>query len=362
MMAQRHLFVNAVSTGLRRRCGVGAGERLLVAVSGGGDSIALLRALINMAGQRDWQIELAVGHVQHHLRDGEASEGPGHSVGGRPVDRGGGDGGDAEQDAVFVEALAGQFDLPFYRVDLDLSSEVGNVEAAARRGRYHALAAMAETFRTRYVVCAHQADDQLETVLMRMLRGASVRGLSGMAWRRRLLTGRQTRLIRPMLGVDRKSAERYLQDLDQPWREDHTNRDLSRSRARLRHEVLPVLRGMRPDVAVKSVGLTDHMRAVARIVEDAIELAADRVMWSDGSATFDRADARSLPRVVLVGLLRRILSAAGAVPDKLGSRTMNPVVRAIRDRQGGQRSFDLSGNVCLQITRDTVRIGPGNEA
>ena len=395
MMAQRHKFVNALSTALRRRCGVQAGGRLLAAVSGGVDSVALLRALVNIARRRGWRLELAVGHVQHHLRDFEPWEGevgarrksanrrapvedplrraePPHnsdagSAGASPSQPRDGAikstdiGGGGEEDAMFVERLAEQLELPFFRADLDLSNAVGNIEAAARRGRYDALSDMAEAFGSPYVVCAHQADDQLETLLMRMLRGASVVGLSGMAWCRRLQVKPEILLIRPMLAVDRASAEQFLCDIGQTWCEDHTNRDLSRLRARLRHEVLPVLRAIRPDAAGRTVNLADHLRAVGRVVQDAVEVALDRVVWIDGAATFDRTDAKLLPRVVLVGLLRQLLATVGATRDKLGSRTMGPMIRAIRDGRGGERRFDLSGNVCLQVTRDTIRITTGLE-
>jgi tRNA(Ile)-lysidine synthase len=111
---------------------------------------------------------------------------------------------------------------------------------------------MAEADESRYVVTAHHADDQLETLLMRLLRGASVRGLAGMAWRRPLPMAKEPPgliLLRPLLHTDRAAIQRYLADLKQPWCEDHTNRDLTRWRARLRAEVLPILRSLRPDVA-----------------------------------------------------------------------------------------------------------------
>ena len=114
-----HRFVKAIVWALRRRCGVAPGSKLLVATSGGADSVALLRALAIVAPRRAWRLELAVGHVRHHLRS--AAE--------------------TEQDAQLVSRLADELDLPLLCADLDLSGRGtgpggGNVEARARRQRY----------------------------------------------------------------------------------------------------------------------------------------------------------------------------------------------------------------------------------
>ena len=230
-------LVRAVVHGLRRRCAVPAEAHIVVACSGGADSVALLRALDLLRGRRTWRLRLTVAHVQHHLRPAEEAEG----------------------DAAFVEALAGQLGLAFVRRDIAPAEEAGNVEASARRQRYAVLAEMAEQVGASFVATAHHADDHLETILMALLRGTTVKGLRGIAWRRRLPEGAV--LIRPMLGATRAEAEAVLKQLDQPWREDATNQDRRRTRARLRHEVLPVLRELRPSVARKALELSDSLRA-----------------------------------------------------------------------------------------------------
>jgi tRNA(Ile)-lysidine synthetase-like protein len=329
-------FVRAIARALRRRCGVREGARIVVAVSGGCDSLALLRAMALLAKRRKWRLELAVGHVQHHLRE------------------------QAEGDASLVEALANELDLPFMRADLSLPRGKHNLEAVARHQRYEALRTMAETFDARYVATAHQADDQLETLLMRLLRGASIAGLRGMAWQRRLTRPQAMDapiLIRPMLSVTRDDAAAFLALLHQPWREDHTNADVSRLRARLRHAVLPVLREIRSDAAHKAVILTDHLRAIHELVEAEIDRHHERVSHENGRWLIDRGEARLMNRAVLVALLRRVLTEAGVGRDRLGMRTLGPVVRAIGDTRGGERSFSLSDGVRIAVTREAVRIG-----
>ena len=346
MIPRHHRFVKAVAHALRHRCGVhtkgGENVRIIVATSGGADSVALVCALKTLASSRGWAMELIVGHVQHHLRE------------------------EAEGDAEFVAALADKLKLPMKRIDLDLSNKSGNVEAQARHARYEALAGIAQRCNARYVATAHHGDDQLETLLMRVLRGSSVRGLSGMAWRRRLLPGSDAQLIRPMLGVDREMALEFLRDLDQPWREDHTNKDVSRLRARLRRDVLPVLRDLRPDVSRRMVGLSEHLRDMAKLLDDnvnqsfeqSVVAAGSESHKTDGAVVIDRVEARRLGRssAVLTGLLRRTLQREGVETDRLGGRALRPIIRAICDRHGTERLFQLNGGVKVVVSKEKVLV------
>ena len=335
IMPAHHPFVKVVAEALRRRCGVKKGDRLVVAVSGGADSVALLLALSDVAPRRTWRLELSVAHVQHHLREAQD---------------------DAEQDAEFVTQLAKRLNLVFMRADLDLSECRGNLEAQARRHRYAALGNMAAQFGAEHVVVAHHADDQMETVLMRLLRGASVKGLSGMAWRRRLAPDSLVTLLRPMLAVDRAAVLGLLQDMGQTWREDRTNTDMTRVRARLRQQVLPVLHAIRADAPQQAVRLGEHLRQVARWFDQTIDKAAKDIVSRGRDTTLDRTAARQLPRVVLGAVLRRLLMAAGCRGDKLGHRAMGPLLTAIRDRQGGQRHFKLGTRSHVVVKRDVVLI------
>ena len=334
----RHPFVKAIAQSLRRRCGLNrhpdTDHRLIVATSGGRDSVALLRALEMLGRRRAWRLKLAVGHVQHHTRP------------------------EAEVDARFVANLAQQLGLPFLRADLDLSQPNGNLEARARQKRYQALAAMACDFDARLVVTAHHGDDQLETLLMRLLRGSSIRGLRCIAWQRKLLPDKPQTLLRPMLGVDRQQIDRFLADLNQPWRQDQTNTDRSRFRARLRHEVLPILHDLKNDVASKAVAVADHMRQAHALVETQVDRHARCRPNANGHTALDRRQARQMPEIILVSLLRRVLVDAGVAADGLGHRTVGPIIRSIRDDQGGQRTFALPHDLRVVVTRHEIRIEP----
>lgn len=365
-MAPHPVFVNAVAGALRHRCRVAAGSRVLVGVSGGADSVALLRALAAIAPARPWRLELAVAHVQHHLRSERRAEG----------------------DARFVRRLAERLGLPCLRADVhpgatrerELHGAAGddagtNIEARARRERYRALVRLARDFGATHVAVAHHADDQLETLLMRLLRGAGLAGLSCMAWRRGLSdldAGRgpdaedrtppapgPLTLVRPMLAVDRAGVESYLRGLGQDWRTDHTNADRSRWRARLRAEVLPVLRALRPDAARRVMGMTGQFADAARLLDRAADRCLQRhARRRAGRWSLDRSALRRASPLVAHHLLRRLLIGLGAGPDRLGRRTMDPILAAVRDGAGGRRTFCLSGGVTLIVTADRVRLGP----
>jgi len=205
--------------------------------------VALLRALHLLAPRRRWRLRITVAHVQHHLR-GEA----------------------AENDAAFVARLAMALGLSSVRADIYPGDAAGNVEANARDQRYAALADLAADVGASVVATAHHADDQLETLLMAVIRGTGPLGLRGIAWSRPLgddaASGAQggVKLVRPMLGATRDQAHDLLRALKQDWRNDDSNKDTTRTRARLRRDVLPVLRELNAGAALNALRLSERMR------------------------------------------------------------------------------------------------------
>lgn len=190
---------------------------VLVAVSGGADSVALLRGLQEQKTAGSGR--LVAAHFNHRLRGAESAA-----------------------DEAFVAQLCQQLHLPLEigRTDVaGLPASGDGIEAAAREARYAFLAQTADCWGARYVVTAHTADDQAETILLRILRGTGIRGLAGIP-RARPLTGSAT-LLRPLLEVRRSEVLQYLRDLQQDYRNDASNQDPSYSRNRLRHELLPLL-------------------------------------------------------------------------------------------------------------------------
>jgi tRNA(Ile)-lysidine synthase len=191
---------------------------LLLAVSGGADSVGMLRAIVELKGRGAGRVFVA--HFNHALR-----------------------GAESDADAAFVGDLCQNLDLPCEIGSANtarLAREEGDgIEAAARGARYAFLQATAERLGARYVVTAHTADDQAETILHRMVRGTGLGGLAGI--RRARSLGPAVTLIRPLLAVRREELVDYLQQIDQPFCEDASNRDMAFTRSRIRHELLPAL-------------------------------------------------------------------------------------------------------------------------
>ncbi|HZL84739.1 MAG TPA: tRNA lysidine(34) synthetase TilS [Candidatus Krumholzibacteria bacterium] len=183
------------------------GRRLLLAVSGGADSVALLRLLVDAPERR---LALAVAHFDHRLRP------------------------ESGADAHFVRELSARFGCEFTSGNWD-EPEAG--EAAARAARHTFLQRAAQELACDAIALAHQQDDQLETVLMRFGRGCGPRGLLGMRWRR----GATVDLVRPLLDCPRAELVGYLREIGQTWREDPANEDSTKTRNRVRHRVLPAL-------------------------------------------------------------------------------------------------------------------------
>lgn len=322
-----HPLIRSISNGLKRRAHVPASARLLVAVSGGADSVALLHALNLLRNRRGWALRLQVGHVQHHL----------HSQ--------------AEAHARFVEALAKELKLPFERGDVDVQSAIeqhgGNVEAVARRLRYQALREMAEHHDAAFVVTAHHGDDQLETLLMRLMTGSGMRGIRGLRWRRKLAGDSEIRLVRPMLNIDRATVEDFLSQAKLPFCTDPTNADATRTRARLRTEVLPVLRAMRPSAAVASTQTADQIAMAQRAIRDMTQQVRWRAIASGHE--IERATLRELPEALALESLR---FQCGRVSGRL----LRQVIHAVRDTKGGERTFDLPNDQRIIITAKLVSI------
>lgn len=217
------------------------GDRVGVAVSGGADSVALLRALVEL--RSDLGIVLGVVHVHHGIR-----------------------GQEADADERFVTDLAKHFDLPLQveRVDTPTHSRHSklSLETAARNLRYAFFKRLLESDTCDKIATAHTIDDQAETVLIRILRGTGTRGLAAIPPFRSASPELAARIVRPLLGTRRNEIETYLHELNQPWREDTSNRDPKHLRNRIRHELLPMLeRDYNPAVRQSLVNLAEIARA-----------------------------------------------------------------------------------------------------
>ena len=284
-----------------------AGDGVAVAVSGGADSLALLHALRALAGPRGWR--LAVVTVDHGLRPGSAA------------------------DAAFVADHAKALALParvrtLAPADLSQHRQAGP-EGAARAARYGALWPAADELGCRWLATGHTLDDQAETVLLQLLRGAGPDGLAGMGVR-------GGRLLRPLLGVRRAETRACCTAIGLEWREDPTNAGDGPLRNRVRQRLLPLLEELRPG-ATRALARTAALAADERdwldqLVADA--LAANLAGGVDSQAPPDPPWA-TLPDGALAtrgaGTARLDAEALAALPVALARR----VVRAAARQAGG---------------------------
>ena len=228
---------------------------VLVGVSGGADSVALLVALAALASRPVTRSRIVVAHAHHGLRS------------------------EADDDLRFVASLAADLGVEFVSERLGLGGTTGNggegLESRARRLRYEWLGRLAHERGARHLLVAHTADDQAETILHRALRGTGVAGLAGMKSARRFVDG--VALLRPFLGVRRARLRRFLVERRLAWREDASNADSRFSRAFLRHEVLPRLEaGAWPAATEALVRLGQQARLVAAALDSAAGVLLDR--------------------------------------------------------------------------------------
>ncbi len=258
----------------------GPGDRLIIGLSGGADSVALTHLLPDVARAFDAAV-VGLAHLNHQLRPS------------------------AGEDEAFCRELAGEVGLPIDIDRVDVASAARrartSLEDAARVERYRFLRVAAVRADATRVAVAHTRNDQAETVLLRLLRGAGPGGLAG-------ILPRVDVVIRPLLDVTRAEVEAYLAAAHAPFREDPTNRDVSIPRNWVRHDVLPAMAercgaGI-VDVLARHAALA---REDAAWIEDlATETTRSLVLEEDGRITIERRPLLDLP----VALARRVVRAA----------------------------------------------------
>jgi tRNA(Ile)-lysidine synthase len=306
----------------------------VVAVSGGPDSVALLRLLLELH-QVGLIGTLTVAHLNHQLR-----------------------GGDSDADEDFVQRLAGKYSLPFRSERVNVAKlakdQKDNVENAARQVRYDWLAEIARSEGARWVATGHTADDQAETLLHRLVRGTGLHGLGGIPPQRELAPG--IAVIRPLLGSSRAEVLAYLQNAKQDFRTDSSNVDLGFTRNRIRHELLPVLaRDFNPAIVSVLCRLAEQAREVQSLVEiQAGDLLRNTELPRAGNLlVFNRTTLAKAPRHLVREVFRLVWSRENW---PAGSMTFDDwerlAVLACQDD-----SFDLPEKIHARSTGRVIQVG-----
>jgi tRNA(Ile)-lysidine synthase len=279
-------------------------EPLLVLVSGGGDSVALLDLAVRAGAV------VSALHVNYGLREG------------------------ADEDELFVRSLSASLSVPLFVEHVELGSE-GNLQELARDARY----ALAERLASGLYATGHTATDQAETILYRLAVSPGSRALHGMPARR-------GRLVRPLLDVTREEVREYLRARGLFWREDPSNADRRFARARVRHDLMEALRTIGPAPERTIVETARQLREEAEVLDAAVDAA---LVELGGGPAVSASDLGREPAAVRRLVLRRLAEAAGG---ELGA---GDVERILELGGAGSKSLDLGGGLRVVVEYGTLR-------
>ena len=308
-----------------------AGFNVLVAVSGGADSVALLRALVSIKKEygSDSTGALVVAHFNHRMRGAESN-----------------------QDAEFVSQLAAESQLEFHSQSATQDGATDS-ENDLRDQRYDFLASVARQTNCRYIATAHHRDDQIETVLFRLFRGTGIGGLGGIPAAR--VVDESLTIIRPMLNVSKAEIESALKAWNQPWRNDASNLTSQYTRNFIRNEVLPKVRE-RFDSADESVVRLSQQAAEQQdfLHEQSMKLFG--AVSEDGkNILIDCEKLEGQSRVLLRELFVEVFRRQSWPVSQLGYRELDRLARLVLS-QNDEPRFQLPGAVNCEKAGQQLRL------
>jgi len=326
------MFLDVLIKTALEACGLKRNQPLLVGVSGGGDSLALMHGLNGLG------FELVIAHLDHAIRPESAADGD------------------------YVQQLAESLGLRFVRERIDViqaADEAGeSLEEAARHVRYQFLFNQARLHQAQAVAVAHHADDQIETVLMHFMRGAALSGLSGMAYRRVLPVWDETiPLVRPLLGIWRDEIHDYLADVGLQPRVDKTNDDTTYFRNRIRRELIPQLETYNPQLRQVLWRMTEILLSEDEFLEDFAEEAWQSTFLNQGEGVVElhRLTFVDLPKALQRRILRRGMSYLRPDLRDVGFEAIERgICYAANPTQSG--AVDLMGRLSLTVLGDVFVI------
>ncbi len=327
-------MIESVQKSVREWNMIDAGDRVLAAVSGGADSVALLLILRELQGTMDFALEVL--HVEHGIRGEESRE-----------------------DSRFVERLCQQLEIPYQVVAVDAVAYAADhglgLEEAARILRYEAFKKRAQETGAK-VALAHHMEDNAETVLLQMLRGSGITGLCGMKPVRRDDKG--VVYLRPLLEVHRGDLEQYLLDRQQEWKEDSTNTDTEYRRNYMRHEVMPRLTQINTQAVEHINASAEHLAEICRWMEQEVDKVWDMVAQVEeieGSicCKLDVAELGKHPVALQGEILMKALSLVAGRRKDLGGAHIRDL-RGLLEKQSGREVHLPYGVVARREFRTLV--------
>ena len=305
---------------------INPGERIVVAVSGGADSVCLLDVLCAL--QKELEMELVVAHYDHGLRPGED-----------------------EAETRFVSSLAESFGLHFVteKAADTLGSARNFSEDKARRFRYRFFYQVQKETSADKIALGHNLDDQAETVLMRLLRGSGPSGLGGIP------PVREGRIIRPLIEMKRSEIENYLKSRNLKYVTDSSNRDKSHLRNRVRLELLPLLKDYQPKVIEILGNTADLLRQDEHWLGETARgwLAGNATLSREGEIVMEIAALQVLPTALKNRVIRSVIEEVGGSLHGVHLRHVDSISEIAQSGKAHAR-LDLPGSVAVRKTYDRL--------
>ncbi len=324
------MLIEKLAQSTAEKCQVSKDEKLLVGVSGGADSLALMHGLDSLG------LSLVVAHLDHGLR------------------------AESSQDAEFVRMMAELLDLPFIedRVDVaEYADRYGkSIEEAAREMRYRFLFDVANQEEAGAVAVAHHADDQVETVLMHFLRGSALSGLTGMDYRKVLpVWDPEIPLVRPLLGTWRIEIIEYLAQVGWAAVEDESNKDTTFFRNKLRHDLIPELEIYNPQIRQVLWRMTEALREDEHMLAGMTEEAWLKVFvrGTKDHVALDHTGFLKLPKAIQGRVLMQAISTLRSDLRDVGYEVILRGL-AFAEQPTERGEIDLVGRLNLVVLRDVL--------
>ncbi len=306
--------------------------RVIVGVSGGPDSMALLHALLSLNRELGWSLALHVAHFNHGLRDS-----------------------DADADAAFTEAAADDLDLSRTIERRDIAAlaenEKGSIEEIARRERYQFLEKVCLAEGARHIAVGHHADDNAETVLHRILRGTGLRGIAGVAPSRPIHWESDICIIRPLLPFDRQEIRRFLDEEGIAYREDTSNAALDKTRNRIRNALLPQLeREFNPQVRDALCRLAEQARWAEQYIRETVQKTFETLIISrtDQELVLNAQALARKSRIVQTELIRSAITTFEVGEQDLSFGHLKRIVDLLAEPVTGKRTT-LPGGMTARV-------------
>ncbi len=302
------------------------GGRVLCALSGGADSMCLLHLLSGLAGAGGFS--LAAAHYNHHLR-----------------------GAESDRDEAFVRRWCAENGIPLTVGGGDVAGQAGRlglgIEETARRMRYAFLHETAEAMDGAYIATAHHADDNAETLLLHLIRGTGLQGLTG-------ITPRRGNLVRPLLTVTRAEVEDYVARHAIAHVEDSTNADTYYTRNRLRHTVMPLLREFNPRVIESMSDTARYLRADNDFLNAQASSICHNARWAEDNLVIEAHFIADAPNAVAPRAARRLLEMLGDGSGDCSSAHLSAIVDLCRGDDPSAVYFLPGGKLVQRVYRELL--------